>query len=107
LESGNVNVVLQVNPKRHPDLPNVPNAIEHAKSDEGRMLLEAAVHSPGAVLRAYALPPGIPKDSGKRLSSFNHNCEDHFMATGLYGLRIDKAPGDAASRILTPSVFST
>jgi len=62
LESGNVNVVLQVNAKRHPDLPHVPNAIEHAKTDEGRMLLEAAVHNPGAVLRAYALPPGIPKD---------------------------------------------
>ncbi|MBI2992417.1 MAG: hypothetical protein HYY47_09835 [Deltaproteobacteria bacterium] len=62
LESGNVNVVLQLNPKRHPDLPNVPNAIERAKTDEGRMLLEAAVHNPGAVLRVYALPPGIPKD---------------------------------------------
>lgn len=62
LESGNVNVVLQLNPKRHPDLPNVPNAIEYAKTDEGRMLLEAAVHNPGAVLRVYALPPGIPKD---------------------------------------------
>lgn len=62
LESGNVNVVLQLNPKRHPDLPNVPNAIEYAKTDDGRMLLEAAVHNPGAVLRVYALPPGIPKD---------------------------------------------
>ena len=62
LESGNVNVVLQLNPKRHPELSNVPNAIEYAKTDEGRMLLEAAVHNPGAVLRVYALPPGIPKD---------------------------------------------
>ena len=62
LESGNVNVVLQLNPKRHPDMPNVPNAIEYAKTDEGRMLLEAAVHNPGAVLRVYALPPGIPRD---------------------------------------------
>ncbi len=61
LESGNVNVVLQLNPKRHPDLADVPNAIEYAKTDEGRMLLEAAVHNPGAVLRVYALPPGIPK----------------------------------------------
>ena len=62
LESGNVNVVLQLNPKRHPDMPNVPNAVEYAKTDDGRMLLEAAVHNPGAVLRVYALPPGIPKD---------------------------------------------
>jgi len=67
LESGNVNVVLQLNPKRHPDLPNVPNAIEHAKTDDGRMLLEAAVHNPGAVLRVYALPPGIPKDRAELL----------------------------------------
>src|SRR5574341_1648518 len=29
LESKNVNVVLQLNPKRHPDLSDVPNAIEY------------------------------------------------------------------------------
>ncbi|HEV8341885.1 MAG TPA: tripartite tricarboxylate transporter substrate-binding protein [Candidatus Binatia bacterium] len=62
LESGNVNVIIQVNPERLPDLPNVPNALEHAKTEEGREIIRAAILSPSAILRAYALPPATPKD---------------------------------------------
>ena len=62
LESGNVNVVIQVNPERLPDLPNVPNALEHAKTEEGREIIRTAILSPAAILRAYALPPATPKE---------------------------------------------
>jgi len=62
LESGNVNVVIQVNPQRLPDLPNVPNALEHAKTEEGREIIRAGILSPAAILRVYALPPATPKD---------------------------------------------
>src|SRR5688572_31657614 len=33
LDSGNVSVVLQVNPKRHPELPNIANAIDFAPNE--------------------------------------------------------------------------
>jgi len=62
LESGNVNVVIQVNPQRLPDLPNVPNALEHAKTEEGREIIRAGILNSAAILRAYALPPATPKD---------------------------------------------
>jgi tripartite-type tricarboxylate transporter receptor subunit TctC len=62
LESGEVNVVLQVNPQRLPDLANVPNALEHAKTEEGREIIRAGILNSSAILRAYALPPGTPKD---------------------------------------------
>ncbi len=62
LESGDVNVVLQVNPQRLPDLAGVPNALEYAKTEEARELIRAAILNSAAVLRAYALPPGTPKD---------------------------------------------
>jgi tripartite-type tricarboxylate transporter receptor subunit TctC len=62
LESGNVNVVLQVNPQRLPDLPNVPNALEYAKTEESREIIRAGILNSAAILRAYALPPGTPKD---------------------------------------------
>ena len=62
LESGEVNVVLQVNPQRLPDLPGVPNALEHAKTEEGREIIRAGILNSAAILRAYALPPGTPKD---------------------------------------------
>jgi tripartite-type tricarboxylate transporter receptor subunit TctC len=62
LESGEVNVVLQVNPQRLSDLPNVPNALEHAKNDEGREIIRTGILNSAAILRAYALPPATPKD---------------------------------------------
>ncbi len=61
LESGEVVVVLQGSPTAHPDLPNVPLAIDLAKTDEARQLLTAGIHDPAAMTRPYALPPGTPK----------------------------------------------
>ena len=62
LEAGEVSVILQSNPKPHPDLPNVPNAINLAASERARQLIKAGIHDPAAVTRLYALPPGTPKD---------------------------------------------
>jgi tripartite-type tricarboxylate transporter receptor subunit TctC len=74
LDSGLVNVVLQVNAKKAPDLPNVPNAIDYAKTPEARQLIESGIHSTSAILRAYALPPGTPRE---RLTALR----EAFMAT--------------------------
>jgi tripartite-type tricarboxylate transporter receptor subunit TctC len=62
LDAGEVAVVLQVAPKSHPDLPGVPLAIDLAKTDEGRRILEVAVHADSAIVRSVTLPPGTPKD---------------------------------------------
>jgi tripartite-type tricarboxylate transporter receptor subunit TctC len=74
IESGQVNIVLQINAKKASDIPNVPNAIDHAKSPEARQLIESGVHANSTILRAYALPPGTPKE---RLSLLRNA----FMAT--------------------------
>ena len=62
LDSGLVNVVLQVNAKKASDIPNVPNAIDYAKTPEAKQLIDTGIHANSAILRAYALPPGTPKD---------------------------------------------
>jgi tripartite-type tricarboxylate transporter receptor subunit TctC len=62
IDSGLVNVVLQVNPKKAADMPNVPNAIDYAKTQEAKQLIGAAIHAPSAILRSYSLPPGTPKE---------------------------------------------
>jgi tripartite-type tricarboxylate transporter receptor subunit TctC len=62
IESGEVQVVLQITTKPHPDLPNVPLAITYAKTDEARRILETAVHNDSVLVRSYTLPPGTPKD---------------------------------------------
>jgi tripartite-type tricarboxylate transporter receptor subunit TctC len=62
LESGNVLIPLQVNPKPHPELKNVPNAIDLATSVNGKQLIKFGIHDPAAVTRLYAVSPGTPKD---------------------------------------------
>ncbi len=62
LDSGNVKAIIQVNPKKAADIPNVPNAIDYAKSPEARVLIESGIHAPSAILRVYAMAPGTPKD---------------------------------------------
>ena len=54
--------MLQAVPKAHADLPKVPVAVELAKTDEAKKLIQAGIHDTAAITRPYALPPGTPKD---------------------------------------------
>jgi tripartite-type tricarboxylate transporter receptor subunit TctC len=67
LQAGEVQIVLQTIEKSHPDLKNVPLAIQYAKTDEARALLRIAsgVYAQGA--RPYTVPPGVPQDRLKLL----------------------------------------
>ncbi|MEX0804075.1 MAG: tripartite tricarboxylate transporter substrate-binding protein [Candidatus Binatia bacterium] len=62
LESDKVSVILQVNPKPHPELPKVANAIDFATNENSRQLLKFAGHIPAAITRPYAVAPGTAKD---------------------------------------------
>lgn len=62
LEAGEVVVVLQASPKAHPEIPKVPVAIDLAKTEEARQLIQAGIHDLAAMMRPYVLPPGTPKD---------------------------------------------
>ena len=61
MESGKIRVVLQATLKSHPDLKNVPLAINYAKTDEARTLLRVAdnVH---VYQFPYSVAPGTPPD---------------------------------------------
>ena len=77
LESGMVKAIIQVNAKKAEDIPNVPNAIDFAKTPDARTLIEAGIHAPSAILRAYALPPGMPKSRVDILrNGFNATMKD-------------------------------
>lgn len=82
LESGLVKAIIQVNPQKADDIPNVPNAIDYAKTPEARILIDSGVHAPSAILRAYALPPGTPKDRVAIMrNAFNATMKDpEFLA---------------------------
>lgn len=62
LESGDAVVVLQNTPTSHPELPNVPLAINQAKTDEGKKLIQFGIHDASTITYLYSLPPGTPKE---------------------------------------------
>lgn len=62
VDAGDVVIVLQNVAKPYPDLPRVPLAIDFAKTDEARKLIQVGVNNFGATARAYVLPPGTSKD---------------------------------------------
>ena len=62
LETGDVIIVLQIASKAHGDLPNVPLAVNFAKNDEARKLIQVMAQAHGAAVRPYVMPPGAPKE---------------------------------------------
>src|SRR5687768_4962798 len=82
LASGDAVVVLQANRRTHPDLPQVPQAIKLAKTEEGRNMIEVAIHGDSDIVRTYTLPPGTPKDRVQMLrKAFDATLKDpEFLA---------------------------
>lgn len=62
LAKGEFNIVLQAGPGKYHELPNVPNVMDYAKTEEQRQLLRVAVLNTSSILRAFSLPPGTPKE---------------------------------------------
>jgi tripartite-type tricarboxylate transporter receptor subunit TctC len=62
LDSNDLVIPLAFSGKAHPDLPKVPLAMNIAKSDESRRLIQAVLQAHGAAVRPYLMPPGTPKD---------------------------------------------
>jgi tripartite-type tricarboxylate transporter receptor subunit TctC len=62
VESGFVRPLIQTTLEPHPDLPNVPVAIQQAKTKEGQDLLRFGFQAYGPSAIAYSVPPGMPKE---------------------------------------------
>jgi len=62
LDSGDVKIVLQATVKTHPELPNIAVAMDFAKTDEARKLIQVVTQIHGPSVRPYFLPPGTAKE---------------------------------------------
>ncbi|HMH50083.1 MAG TPA: tripartite tricarboxylate transporter substrate-binding protein [Candidatus Acidoferrum sp.] len=103
LESGEVNVVLQIARKPLADLPNVPLASSLAKTDEARQIITAGVIVPTEIGRLYALPPGTPADRVQALrTAWTETMRDpEFVAEAKRSkLEIDAMDGDELTRVV-------
>ncbi len=97
LDTGDAKVLLMVMPKKHPDLPNVPLAIDYAKTDAARHILKYAVHDTAMLTRIYFLPPGTPKDRVRILrKAFADTLRDpEFLADAKKSrLDVEPVPGE-------------
>jgi tripartite-type tricarboxylate transporter receptor subunit TctC len=93
LESGNVKAIVQINAKKADDIPNVPNAIDYAKTADAKILIDSGVHAPSAILRAYAMPPGTPKNRVELLrSAFNATMKDAEFLAEMKKSRLEVNP---------------
>jgi tripartite-type tricarboxylate transporter receptor subunit TctC len=103
LDAGQVSIVLQAVPKAVPDLPKVPVAIELAKTEEGRKLIQIGIHDTAAITRPYAVPPGTPKDRVQILRrAFRETMKDKdFLAEAVKSkLDIDPLSGEEVAKIV-------
>ena len=97
VKSGDLVIVLQNTAKPHPELPNVPLAINYAKTDEGKKLITALVHSVGPTARPYVLPPATPKDRVQMLrKAFIETMKDPEFLADAAKAKLDINPLDGA-----------
>ena len=103
LDAGNVKIVLQAVPKAVGDLPKVPLAIDLAKTEEARKLIQVGIHDTASITRPYALPPGTPKERVQLLrKAFAETMRDkEFLAEAAKAkLDIDPATGEEVEKIV-------
>ena len=95
MEAGEVLVVLQAAGKSHRELPNVPLAMDFAKTEVARKLLQAGVNNYGATARPYILPPGTPNERVEILrKAFIQTISDAEFAAELKKAKLDLNPLD-------------
>lgn len=103
LETGDVKPIIQAVPKKHPDLLDVPNAIDYAKSDEARQLIQAGIHNTSAINRSFSLSPGTPKDRVRILQkAFMDTMKDSEFLAEAQKSKLDLNPlsGDEVAKIV-------
>jgi tripartite-type tricarboxylate transporter receptor subunit TctC len=103
LETKDLVVVLQAIPKSHPDLTSVPLAINYAKTQEAKKLIEAGIHDTQIFTRPYVLPPGTPKDRVQILrKAFIETFKDKgFLAEAESSkLDVDPVPAEQVQKII-------
>ena len=103
IESGEALVIGQAVDKKHPDLPNVENALDLAKTEEARQLLRAGVLIPGVITRLYAVHPDIPPARLQALrQAFLATLKDpEFLAEAQTArLDVDPIPGEEIERLV-------
>jgi tripartite-type tricarboxylate transporter receptor subunit TctC len=113
LDQKKINILAQLALTKHPDLPDVPLAIDLARSDEDRQVLKL-VFARQVAGRPFLAPPGVPKDRADMLrKAFMDTMRDpDFLAEAAKArLEITPVSGDELDALVrdlyaTPAAIS-
>ncbi len=98
LDSGELVPVLQATIKPHPELARLPMALNLAKTDEAKKLIQTVARVHGPSVRPYVLPPGTPKDRAATLrKAFMDTMKDPEFLAEAKKANIDINPDDGAT----------
>ena len=103
LEAGDAVIVLQAISKAHSELPNVPLAINFAKTEEAKKLIQVGIHDTQVFTRPYVLPPGTPKERVQLLrKAFLDTLKDKEFVAEAEKVKLDVDPvtGEEVERII-------
>lgn len=92
LTDGSINNILQFALKRHPEMPNVPTAIEVAQTDEQRAILTAVLNAT-EIGASFFTAPATPDDRVQALrKSFDDAVRDPELLKDAERMRVDIQP---------------
>jgi tripartite-type tricarboxylate transporter receptor subunit TctC len=95
MERGDVVLLVQGNLKPHPEVPNVPWAVDLAKSEDAKKMILTSARVSGVLNRFYALPPGTPKSRVNLLrKAFMETMKDPEFLAETKKARLDLDPID-------------
>jgi tripartite-type tricarboxylate transporter receptor subunit TctC len=98
LDGNEVTLVLQAIPTRHRDVPNVPLAIDYAKTDEAKRMIRSVIHTIAPTVRPYVFPPETPKDRVETLRrAFMSTMKDQEFLAEAAKAKLDINPLDGAT----------
>ena len=103
MQKGNVVIVMQAQQNPLPQVPNIPQAISFAKTEEARQLIKAGIYDILVISRPFALPPGTPKDRVQLLrNAFQATLKDKEFLTEVEKTKagFDPVSGEEFSKIV-------
>ena len=98
LDSGDLRIVLQATLKPHPELTQIPLALNYAKNDETKRLISTVARVHGPTVRPYVLPPNTPQDRVQILrKAFMASMKDPEFLAEAKKANLDINPEDGAT----------
>lgn len=92
LDDGDIEVLLQLGFRKHPDLPDVPLILDLARTEEERQIMRLVLVR-GVLGRPFMGPPGIPTDRAEALQrAFSETLADPQFLAEAARLRLEITP---------------